>query len=216
MRHSRQTFVASTFFATLCVAMTSGSPARAVDLPEITSESEEGFHDLVFAVVGGGDERTLRLKGKHQGTVVGFEVRLGPAWKEGKLGDVNLTTYQGTVVLSSVGGESDELARVIDRLYDTKLAPRGLNAQTTFTALSLEGNPTRLNAGPVKLKLFFESKDESRYAEAFLNIDAAHARVHFDEKDPDYRKALVLALGARAQVPSNKALKRPGAGGARH
>jgi len=129
-----------------------------VDLPEITSESEEGFHDLVFALVAGSDERTLRVTGKHKGTVVGFEVRLGQAWKEGKLGDLNLTTYQGTVALTSVGRESDELARVIDKLYDTKLVPRGLNAQTTFTALSLEGNPTRLKAGPVKLKLFLNQR----------------------------------------------------------
>jgi len=215
MRSFRRTFVASTFVSTLCAAMTSWSPAHAVDLPEITSESEEGFHDLVFALVAGSDERTLRVTGKHKGTVVGFEVRLGQAWKEGKLGDLNLTTYQGTVALTSVGRESDELARVIDKLYDTKLAPRGLNAQTTFTALSLEGNPTRLKAGPVKLKLFFESKDEHRYAEVFLNIDFANGRVHLNEKDPDYRKALVLALGVRPRMLSNKALHRPGAGGAR-
>jgi len=49
----------------------------------------------------------------------------------------------------------------------------------------------------------------------FLNIDFANGRVHLNEKDPDYRKALVLALGVRPRMLSNKALHRPGAGGAR-
>ena len=54
----------------------------------------------MFALIDGADQRTLRVKGRYKGAVVGFEVRLGPAWKEGRLGDVNLTTYQGTVVIS--------------------------------------------------------------------------------------------------------------------
>ena len=202
MNAFRRALVASALL-TLVVVIAWEPASRAMELPEITSESEQGFHDLVFALVGGGDERTLRVKGKHKGAVVGFEVRLGPDWKEGRLGDVNLTTYQGAVVISSVGRESDELARVIDGLYETKLTPRGLNAQTKFTAISLEGNPQRLKAGPVKLKLLFESDDESRYAEAFLNIDVARSRVQLNEKDVDYRKALVRALGVLGKKPSN-------------
>ena len=174
-------------------------------LPEITSESEEGFHDLVFALASdsGPSEsgQTLRAAGIHEGSTVGFQIRLGPAWKQGKIAEVNLVTYQGTVVLASLGGESDAFARVLDRLYGTKLAPAGMNAQTTFTALSLEGNPGNLAAGPVKLKLFFEPDEEDRYAEAFLNIDAEKSRISFNEKDEEYRMPLVRALGATTIPP---------------
>ncbi len=178
-----------------------------MNLPEITSDAEEGFRDLVFAVLTGGDSpgagATLRAAGKHEGKIVSFEVLLGPAWKQGNLGDTNLVTYQGTVVLSSVGGESDRLVRALDKLYETKLAPVGMNPQTKFTAISLGGNPTKLKSGPVKLKLFFETEDERRYAEAFHNIDLASARIHLNEKDPDYWTAMILALGAGAKAPYN-------------
>jgi len=177
--------------------------SQAMELPEITSETEEGFHDLVFALVSQPNQRTLRVKGKHKGVVVGFEVRLGPTWKAGKVEDINLTTYQGEVVIASMGGDSDELARAMDKLYETKLAPRGLNAKTRFTAISLGGNPQDLKLGPVKMKLFFESHDEHRYAEAFLNIDVAAGRVELREKDPDYRRPLVLALGANTKQLSH-------------
>jgi len=43
-------------------------------------------------------------------------------------------------------------------------------------------------------KLFFESEEDDRYAELYLNIDVAGARIELNEKDDDYRKALVLAL----------------------
>ncbi len=175
-------------------------------LPEITSESEEGFHDLVFAIASDSGPsksgQTLRASGIHQGSTVGFQVLLGPSWKEGKIAEVNLVTYQGTVVLASFGGESHAFARVLDKLYGTKLAPAGMNALTTFTALSLEGNPADLKAGPVKLKLFFETEDEDRYAEAFLNIEAEKSRIYFNEKDVEYRTPLVRALGV-TKIPPN-------------
>jgi hypothetical protein len=196
-------YVLAAMFAIAPAAIAHGTPSAAMALPEVTSESEEGFHDLVFAVVSAIDKGTFRVRGKYKETPVGFEVRLGAAWKAGKLTGVDLVTYQGTIVLASVGRESDELVRVIDRLYGTKLSPRAFNAQTTFSAISLKGNPQDVTAGPVKLKLFFESKDERRYAEAYLNIDLATNRAQLREKDPGYRTALVLALGAGAKKPSN-------------
>jgi hypothetical protein len=177
-------------------------------LPEITSESEEAFHDLVFAVVSADNPfrggATLRAAGAHEGKIVSFEVRLGASWKEGRMGD--LETYLGTVVLSSVGGEPHDLARALDKLYETELAPVGMKERTEFTAISLEGNPRKLKRGPVKLKLFVETDDEERYAEVFLNIDLAKSRLQLNEKDPSYREALVLALGAGIKAPSNQPL----------
>jgi len=203
MRRFRRTLVVAALFAIVPIVIARGAPSSIMALPDVTSESEEGFHDFVFAVVGGGERGTLRVRGKYRDTVVGFEVRLSQAWKGGKVAGVNLVTYQGTVVLASTGSESDEFVRLIDQLYGTKLGPSSFNAQTKFTAISLEGNPQRLSAGQVKLKLFFEAKDEARYAEAFLNVDVAKSRVYLREKDPDYRTALVLAIGVGTKKPSN-------------
>ena len=56
------------------------------------------------------------------------------------------------------------------------------------------GNPSDLDAGPTKIKLFFESEAEDRYAEVFLNIDVRARSIELNEKDPDYRRPVVSAL----------------------
>jgi hypothetical protein len=193
---------------------TSTPTTPSVRPPEITSETEEGSQDLVFALIArsgrtlGGE--VLRATGKHQRRLVSFEVRLGPAWKEGNF--AGRITYQGTAAIVSVGEESDALVRILDELYGTKLAPRSMNTETSFTAISLEGNPQELKAGAVKLKLFFEAEEEERYAESFLNIDVAKSRVYLLEKDPEYRTPIVLALSLSTKAPPNKALNATGAG----
>ena len=52
---------------------------------------------------------------------------------------------------------------------------------------------------PVKLKLFGKDGDpfdESAYYESFFNIDLQNGFAYWNEKDPDYRKALLQALSA--------------------
>src|SRR5215475_9731589 len=140
-------------------------PLPQQPLPEITSESEEGFCDLVFAIqehqkLPDGSQ-TIRASGTYKGKLVGWEIFLGPNWHSGSLGtDIPLTTYQGEVIFRSKGTESDLLLQSLDQLYGTKQLPKAMNQATNFTAISLEGDPRDLTKGPVKIKLFFESNDE--------------------------------------------------------
>jgi hypothetical protein len=168
------------------------------EIPEIESEASEGFHDLVFAIheksrSGDGTQR-LVASGVAKGTPVGFIAELGPTWKRDTLGATGIVTHQGTVTIRSPGAQGDSLVGAIDRIYDAAVGVKAMATSTPFAAIALEGDPSALEAGPVKLKLFFESENEDRYAECFLNIDLAKSRVHLNEKDPDYRKALVRAL----------------------
>lgn len=170
----------------------------ANQVPEIVSGGEEGFHDLVFALIlherrSDGSQR-LRLAGTHGGERVELDVELDASWTRGELGDTGITTHGGDVRLRSVGAASDEFVKVLDRIYETEITPRHMAATTAFTAASLEGDPGRLDAGPTKLKLFFESEHDDRYAELYLNVDVRSSRVELIEKDEEYRAAIVLAL----------------------
>jgi hypothetical protein len=170
-----------------------------VSLPEITSESEEGFHDLVFAIEDhkklSDGSQTILGSGMYKGKKVSLEIYLGAAWRSGVLdADIPLTTYRGTVSYRSVGAESDLLLQVMDELYETKQAPKAMNKTTEFTALSLGGDPSDLVKEPVKFKLFFESNAEDQYAELFTNIDLKARKLYIGEKDEDYRAAIVHAL----------------------
>jgi hypothetical protein len=82
-------------------------------------------------------------------------------------------------------------------MYETDLSPRRMKNDVPFDAISLEGNPGDLEKGPVKLKLFFQSSHEDRYAELYTNIDLAARKIYLMEKDPEYREAFIRALQAR-------------------
>ena len=171
-------------------------------LPEITSESEEGFYDLVLGIedhkkLPDGSQRIL-ASGMYKGKKVSLEIELGGEWHAGSLDDdVPLTIYRGDVSYHSVGAESDLLLRAIDELYGTKQAPKAMNKATEFTAISLGGDPRDLAKEPVKIKLFFESNSDDQYAELFTNIDLKARKVHINEKDEEYRTAIVRALQAQ-------------------
>jgi hypothetical protein len=170
--------------------------------PEVTSEEEEGFHDLVFYAQDlkkfpDGSQSILGL-GTYKGRKLELEIILGPTWKAGSLGkDVPLVTYQGIVTYRSTGSDSDAFIQVLDELYGTKVNPKAMNKETKFTGISLGGDPRDLSKGPVKIKLFFESGKENEYAELYTNIELAGHRLEVHEKDPDYRLPVVKSLAAQ-------------------
>jgi hypothetical protein len=183
-----------TFFLSGC-----HQKSTTVSLPEITSESEEGFHDLVFAIEDhkklSDGSQTILTSGMYKGRKVSLEIFLAPGWRASPLdADVPLTTYRGTVSYRSVGAESDLLLRAMDELYETKQMPKAMNKTTEFTAISLGGDPTDLGKEPVKIKLFFDSNEEDRYAELFTNIDLKARKLNINEKDEEYRSAIIRAL----------------------
>lgn len=170
--------------------------------PEVTSEEEDGFHDLVFYIQDynrmSDGSQSIRASGIYKGRKLGFEVVLGPTWKSGSLDkSIPLVTYQGFVTYHSTGIESDSFIQTVDELYGTKLSPKMMSKQTRFTGISLEGDPRDLSKGSTKIKLFFESENDDEYAELFSNIELDTRRFEFHEKDPDYRPAIVKALQAR-------------------
>jgi len=170
-------------------------------LPEITSESEEGFHDLVLGIedhqASANGSQTLFASGMYKGRKVSLQVHLGPEWRSAPLDkDVPLTVFRGGVSYRSVGAESDLLLQAMDEVYGTKQAPKAMNKATEFTALTLGGDPRDLSKEPVKIKLFFESDAEDQYAELFTNIDLKARKLYINEKDEEYRAAIIRALRA--------------------
>ena len=174
---------------------------RQSPLPEITSATEEGFHDLTFAIrrdeKQADGSRLLEARGLHHGREVGLLIVISPSWREARLGEFNFTSYKGIMSYRSVGTASDFLLQAIDELYGTALHPTAMRAETKFAAITLAGNPATLEKEPVKIKLFYESDDPERCAELFTNIDLRHGVLQINEKDEGYRKPVVQALTAQ-------------------
>jgi len=175
----------------------SAAPAAPAELPEITSENEEGFVDLVFAITEHSSlpdgTQSIKAAGRHKGQAVGFEFVVGPLWE----GKANKDAGRaGTVVYRRAGPESDHFLRILADLYASSAKPKTMADERQFNAVSLRGNPRDLAAGPVKLKLFYDPGPQDRYAEFYTNIDLAARKLEFREKDPDYRTRVIQALQA--------------------
>lgn len=166
-------------------------------MPVITSESEDGFVDLIFAASGvrrhtDGQFRVDAI-GEHDGRRVGFSVILGSTWERKKASE-NFFVRWGTVRLVSLGEPSDAFLKALDSLYGVNLGAARMTAETSLTAVALEGDPSKAPNEGVRMKLFFEHEDEDRYGEFYLNIDFAAGRVQFHEKDEEYRGAVIMGL----------------------
>src|SRR6185369_1959127 len=136
--------IANSFFMSFC-----SQGSQQIRLPEITAESEEGFHDLVLAIeehkeLPDGAQRILG-SGMYKGRKVSLEIQLGAAWRSSAPdADVPIKTFQGAVSYHSVGAESDLLLQAMDEVYGTKQAPTAMNKTTEFSAISLQGDPRDL------------------------------------------------------------------------
>jgi hypothetical protein len=122
---------------------------------------------------------------------------LGTSWQAQEVegNSSKFLFYWGEADLISLGAESDAFIQTLDHLYQTMTGATQMRRSVHFTAVSLAGNPSRLPAEPVKMKLFFESDEDDLCAEVYLNFDVLGRYVQFHEKDQDFRLPLVLALG---------------------
>lgn len=179
----------------------------AQGLPILDQFSEEGFVDCIFKVVNLKSDRDFyyfNLLASHEERTLGFAVKLvkevGPGFDE----DMNLIkahVYKPGVSFRSLGSVSDDLMTTLARLYEIGDQPLRMISEETFTAIALQQQDTDLANCGVKFKLFGrdgEPFDEDAYYESFFNVDFPAGYVSWNEKDPDYRQALIRALALPA------------------
>jgi len=169
----------------------------------VTSEADEGFHDLVFFIAEQKTEvagaQVFHASGTYKGRQLGFEVVLGPTWKGGSPPDKNIpiVLHTGMLTYRSTGAESDAFVAALDELYGSKVSPTAMRSNAVFTAISLEGDPANLKAGAARIKCFHETDKPEEYAEFFTNVDVNARRLEVREKDEEYRRTVVRALAAK-------------------
>jgi hypothetical protein len=162
-------------------------------------QEDDGFRDFklkiqTYKMLDDGSQ-IIRVLSTNENFPGGFEIILGNSWQNSKMSkDLPMTIYKGVVTFRSIGTESDAFVRAIDRQYATGLIPKNFREEVKFTGLSLQGNPAKLSNGAVKIKLFFEPDGEKGYAEIFANFELATNQFELNEKDPEYRTAIVKAL----------------------
>jgi len=171
--------------------------------PEITSESETGFRDLVFMARGkkaeavGKMTRYIQASGIYHGKPVGFVFVWGANDKWERLPEPRMPTpvYRDFGLFMSAGARSDGFLAALAKEYGTKKSVPKMTKYLEVGAVSLKGDPRNPELGPVNLKIFFNDEGGPNYAEAYLNLDLPHSRLVLAEKDHAYRGAIVDSLG---------------------
>ena len=97
----------------------------------------------------------ISARGRHSVASVGFLVSLGPVWERQDLENSEMALYWGRAELVSVGIESDAFLRLLDEVYGTGLGRPKMRERVPFLAVSLAGDPSRLEDEPAKMKFFF-------------------------------------------------------------
>ncbi|MEO7992742.1 MAG: hypothetical protein ABI663_24535 [Chryseolinea sp.] len=174
------------------------------DLIEITSRTEEGFHDIVLNIVdtkltSNGDYEII-AKGKNNEETVGLKIKIKDKLKAG-LVNGGFDGFDSTAVelngvsFYSIGPESDNLIRTLSKLYGSPTDKKFTTSDLSFDMFSLNKEVAELNKGYFQFKIFFDPYDSlGLYSELFLNVNLPKKEVEINEKDWEYRESLVKVL----------------------
>jgi len=86
--------------------------------------------------------------------------------------------------------------QALDEIYGTKRGSKAMKPELKLTALAMDGDPQRPEKEPLEIKCFYESDKQDESAEFFTNIDLKARRLELNEKDEEYRAAMVKAFAA--------------------
>jgi hypothetical protein len=171
------------------------------ELPEswVQGDEEGAFVDL--------DLRLTRLdirpdgtflaeaRGTHGSRTLGFALALDAEWKATPIGNSKSFFYWGSGAVRSIGVESDAFLASLAQLYGLSVLTRPMRPETRVAVVGLADDPRLLATRPTRMKLSLESEEPNSYAEVYVNVIAPKRRIEFHEKDPEYRKPLLRALG---------------------
>jgi hypothetical protein len=160
---------------------------------------EEGFLDIDLPLVSvqqveDGTRRFVAL-GTISGVEMGFAVTLGSDWHAKQPDDGAATFYWGVGTYERTGVETDNFIRFVARTYGlTVTGDQSMIPNVHAQVVGLDSNPAGAAQAGAKMKFFFHSDSEERYAEVFVNVDIEQGFLEFHEKDNEYRLPLVRAL----------------------
>ena len=173
--------------------------------PILDQFSEDGFIDCTFRIlnlVSNESAHKFHLAAWHEGESVGFDVVVVKGIRGALDNEMNLISnhvYRGGVTFLRSGPESDRLIEALAALYALSGKDRRMVDSFSFTGIALHYDDVDMESEPIKIKLFGndgEDMGEDEYFESFFNLNLSSRLVFWNEKDPDYRDALIRGLSS--------------------
>ena len=170
------------------------------NLVNITSESREGYQDLILSIVDTmyeDDSWIITAKGKFKETIVGIRINLKDNLKPGLVdGRIDNTSWaRKATKISSLGQESDNFVKIISDLYGIKTEKAFTKSPIVFTCFSLNSVTAVLEKGYYEFKLYFDDANKSGiYTEVFLSLNLSEGYIKIPDRNPIYRESFVKAM----------------------
>lgn len=186
-----------------CLLATAALAQKSQALPEVKIQRTEGWVTIQFPLLQQKsfelpDKTTgiaMEFGGQFDGKPLGLFALLGTAWEEEKSPDIPFSFWWSELAFERSGSPSDNLLEVLASVYKVKSVPKRAKENVQFQVVSIANKPDK-SRKEWKLKMFFRGEKPEEYAEAYFNIDFAGKTITLAEKDPEYRNALVKALGS--------------------
>ncbi|MDF2524170.1 MAG: hypothetical protein K0R31_1811 [Clostridiales bacterium] len=186
----------------------------------IAQQASEGeFQDLTFHIddcrLNGRNQYELKVSGAFKNNMLGFNLLLAQELLSGSGEQDNgslFTFYGQAVEINSIGKSSDWF---IDALHELYVIPddglwrsaldkvvrmwrekvirkkNAMKEQLRFSAVSLGGRENDVN----RFKLFYDEENKKgMYFEFFIHINLESKILELNEKDTDYRRAMLKAF----------------------
>jgi hypothetical protein len=171
--------------------------------PILDQFSEEGFVDCVLKIANLEETDStykFHMSASHNGETVGMNIEVVKGIKGGFDSEMALIkdhVYREGVIFIRSGKESDSLISALAELYGLQNEGLTMVARESYTGIALIQGEINMDQEPVKIKIFGKDSDENteeEYNESFFNLDLANGFVFWNEKDQEYREALINGL----------------------
>lgn len=101
------------------------------------------------------------------------------------------------IIFESTGPKSDRLLTTLAQKYQINTGRLTMKPKQVFTCANLTHADVNYQSGTPKFKIFLEGGTE--VAELYVNFDFDKSIIFLNEKDPQYRKALISLLKKQEQ-----------------
>jgi hypothetical protein len=167
---------------------------------DLVIDTSSGFVDLTFSLSSIEKKDSgfsLHISSAFGNQIAGFNVYIPDNAKK--------TGFGHGMIISSAGMESDNFLKLLARFYHVNISSDAKFCKADTIAFvdlkQMMKDKDAVNLLGHDLKLFFEregkTEEEYQYAEVYLNIDKGTGVVEFNEKDPEYREALIKFLSEK-------------------
>jgi len=160
-------------------------------------KSTEGWFDIPLSVTETeelNEYYEYTAKGILNNDTIGIKIRLKknipPGFVNGE--PKNMFLEKGIEFISN-GNESDRLLSFMASKYGVDKANLKFKKGQIFTCANLNQSKPNYKTGENKFKIFLEGHEEA-YAELFVNFNFSEKVISFNEKDTEYREALIDLL----------------------